>query len=1374
MVRQKENITKDFGAIYAIKGYRRQFLYTLFRILQERENNLVFQPEGLFEDLDIKNSKGQYIETIQIKSTKGTLSFSDLFSSKDSFFKRAKTATNSENTTIRLVCFGKLSEELKDSSFALIKKKLLKKGFSDFQVDRISSSYCYEEVSEEELEDKVLSIIKSIELFADPKVAVDLLLFWLYQIAEKQFSITTRDLVKQLNQIGKYLNARVDFNSSFGNVIQPLELKEFSYENMELYKEGFYYGVSAKYEHILAGVDIERQDKLLEVQTAFAKSNIVFVHGASGQGKSTLAYRFIKNNLSQFSAFELKLSSSLSEVLRAVNSLEELCKGLKFPVLLYIDVFPQYPFWNEIVKELYDKNNINFLITIRQEDWNSLSVEHHFNFSDVELIFNKNEARLIYSHLSKYKQDIRFVDFEESWRQMGEQSPLLEYVYLITQGKTLKSRLKQQIRRLQEKVESKGTKDLEILRFVCLADSLNARVNYKNIINQLNIGNPAYYIDSLNKEYLIQLSEDKQFLVGLHSVRSKIISEILFDDDIYINKYDYIDKLIRVVHEGDVHSFLLNAFSINYGIEQCLSNLSNISFTTWTGYLHTLKALIWKGVYDYIFIENIEYFNALYDSFNVGWFIFLKVDFSGLNREKSLLNLIKSFHKDVSTQNTIIEKFNSINNQFSAKENIFKYSRDWVTEVMELSGKSKNDEDWENLGELYFWCGELHLTPQINTNYQEILQYFRHSQSTNAMSSLLLGLKHFNLFNESEVTQLEKKFIQTIRKNYYIVEFQLSYENVNTKYFFSLLEDESKLFEEKSSGNSFNERSIEIQNLLRKAFPKRKHFEIKGYGYNVFNVDIPDSTFKSMPVENLPLNYLTQLNALLINLYNYELRVDTWEVYVEKLIEKRKAYLGALLLIKKGITLYFKNNKTGIDFFISQEEVIKNKISGNENPFPKCAVDRWGYQAERINKETKRIGTNTESHEQLNYVLSKLEGLKSSQDDYFRASSNFINQSFTAITNTIQKLLDPTFDPENENINNVSEINLFDSLVHLLAYHEEFKTHFSKFGKKHELNSLEKSETNTLLELISLWKAFLYSPYRLNKNATRMANLNFEITKNQLLNRINKAFLKQKKGAGSISRITTERADKSLILQVHVSSNTYLSALGDCVEFVIDVFSDMWHNSIKSLITKLNFEKISIIPLFSGNPLNNKCVEIPIFRIDSIKEKLNFDEQIANIFEIFNFPTDIRNELLESEKLIPWNEQIVEIKHFEQLMGLVHSVKFLVVQIKDLTQEFGDIDKQGLVILSTYKEKASHSFDELLTQNKNGIEIILKTISTHEEDLSELKVTIINSVELIKRLIQTNDYKGFSIEEITQHAEILENYYFLFSELLIDEFLEME
>jgi ABC-type bacteriocin/lantibiotic exporter with double-glycine peptidase domain len=50
----------------------------------------------------------------------------------------------------------------------------------------------------------------------------------------------------------------------------------------------FYRGISARYEHILAAVDQPRLIKLKVIAQKFREYRVVIVHGASGQGKTTL------------------------------------------------------------------------------------------------------------------------------------------------------------------------------------------------------------------------------------------------------------------------------------------------------------------------------------------------------------------------------------------------------------------------------------------------------------------------------------------------------------------------------------------------------------------------------------------------------------------------------------------------------------------------------------------------------------------------------------------------------------------------------------------------------------------------------------------------------------------------------------------------------------------------------------------------------------------------------------------------------------------------------------------------------------------------------------------------------------------------------
>lgn len=1362
---QKDN----YGAINAIRGYRRQFLYSLYRILKDREKDLIFQPEGLFEDLDIKNSKGEYIETIQIKNTKGVLSFSDLFSKKDSFFKRAKNAINAGALEIKLICFGQISDELKDTSLNRVRNKLLKKGFTENQILKISSSYAFEIVTEDDIRSKIIGIIKNIELFTDPEVTIDLLLYWLYQTAEFQQTITSRDIVTQLNLICKYVSERIDLHTNFGRVIQPLELKRYSKENIELYKEGFYYGVSAKYEHILADVDIIRNDRLVEIQNAFKESTVVFIHGASGQGKSTLAYRYLKWNSSQFASYELKLTSDFAEVRRTINSLESLCKDLKFPVVLYIDVTSQYLYWEEIIKDLYDKTNIHFLVTIRQEDWNKLSIKQHFKFLDIELNFDKEEARELYSSISQYKTDLKFVNFEESWSHIGENSPLLEYVYLLTQGETLKSRLKEQLGRIQEKVESLGTKDIEVLRFVCLADSFNSRINYKQLINYIGISNPITYIDFFRNEYLIQLTDDKHYLIGLHPVRSKIITEILFNEDIFVDKFEYIDNSLNLVHEHDLHNFLLRAFEDKYEINRCIACLSKINFTTWSGYKNAIKGLIWKGAFDFVFHENLNVFNELYQTFKESWFLFLNIDFSGQNKNESILNIIKILQKDEEISNNIIEKYNTVNRKLTPQAHIYNYCIQWLSNKTQISASANNDIDWNSYGEFLFWLTQSNTKIDINIDVKSIKKFFEVTECISCMSTILLGLKLSNQSDADNILALEEIFLEKIRTRHNIIVLSISKKKVTTKYFFDLV-DGNEDSREKATKNPFLEKTMEIQYYLRQAFPEKREFEINGYGYNIFSLDVPDDTHKCMPIENLPLKYLLGINGLIINQFNNSLRLDTWKAYVRKIVDKRRNHVQALNLFKQGLILYFKNNDRGINHLIDHEKEIKTKIAEENYSFPKCAIDKWGYQSE--NDDNEHLDNSINSKTKPNYVLSKFEKFNSSKQNYFNSSQNFINQSFTEIANTLKRTFDPQTEIEDDNLRNVSEINLFDSLYNLICFHEEFDHHFSKFIDPSETRGLTKIETSTLIELMSIWKIFLYSPNRINKSVERMANINFELTKNQFMHNILKEFIKLKKELGYIHNLKTQIPEKRLVIQINTSHEDYSNSLGVCFQFIFNVFSSIKHTSIKNLFTKLNFEKISIIPLFKGNPINKKYLELPIFRVDKINEIINSGKEINNLFEIFDFPTDITKDLLEKEGLIPWDEQIPEIYYYEQFMGLVMSIKYILIQVKELQLEFINLDNIGRKVFIDYQSKAIESFKKLIKTNESGIEALNSISSIKNETFSEIKTCISQSIHLINELRTNEDLITVDLELITNYSAILEDKYLIFSELMVLDFLK--
>jgi ABC-type transport system involved in cytochrome bd biosynthesis fused ATPase/permease subunit len=75
--------------------------------------------------------------------------------------------------------------------------------------------------------------------------------------------------------------------------LSPIDDQQINLNESKLHEE-FYQGVSAKYEHILANADVFRPNKIREIEAKFKECSIVIIHGASGQGKSTLAYRYLR------------------------------------------------------------------------------------------------------------------------------------------------------------------------------------------------------------------------------------------------------------------------------------------------------------------------------------------------------------------------------------------------------------------------------------------------------------------------------------------------------------------------------------------------------------------------------------------------------------------------------------------------------------------------------------------------------------------------------------------------------------------------------------------------------------------------------------------------------------------------------------------------------------------------------------------------------------------------------------------------------------------------------------------------------------------------------------------------------------------------
>ena len=196
------------SAISALKGYRTQFLYSLYYILSSLSDDFIYRLEGE-EDLDVLDNNGKLHFAIQLKNLGKPITLSDILSdSKTSFIIRF--LYNYREATPILVSYGKISEDLKNwyhhKDSISEKEKLILKRYKitseEWKIVKTKTQFA--EVNEELIANEVEQLMKDNFKEIDPIPTIGYLLYWLQYIAEKQQSITKKDFYER-NLLNKFI-----------------------------------------------------------------------------------------------------------------------------------------------------------------------------------------------------------------------------------------------------------------------------------------------------------------------------------------------------------------------------------------------------------------------------------------------------------------------------------------------------------------------------------------------------------------------------------------------------------------------------------------------------------------------------------------------------------------------------------------------------------------------------------------------------------------------------------------------------------------------------------------------------------------------------------------------------------------------------------------------------------------------------------------------------------------------------------------------------------------------------------------------------------------------------------------------------------------
>ncbi len=1369
-------LKSDIGAESAFRGFRTQTLYIVNRILNHTEDEFKFQPEGK-EDLAVYDNNINLKEVVQVKNYSTNLSLSSLSPQKDdSFFRRSlKTLKEGQASKLNLVVFGNVGPELYN---AIIKegidrdkvKKKLKENYNykEEEIELIFKNLKIEKVKESKIIENIKRALrKNPQVTVDYQIAFDLLMYWIYELSEEEGFLDRHSLLNKLDQIGMFLNERVSFHEEYGNTILPLDyMKVEKEESIERVREEFYVGVSAKYIHIKNNLDVIREEKIRQIKKKFEKDNIVIIHGASGQGKSTLAYRYLYEFHPTNYSYQINYIEGKSHARRIINTLYGISKSVDLPLMIYIDVEPGNVEWTEIVKEVANNyTKFKVLVTIREEDWKRSSLTGaDLIFSEMELNFNRLEAEKIYKKLIERKPDVKFRDFEEAWLSFGEKGPLLEFTYLVTQGNTLKDRLKQQIENIEKRIsQGEESTQLELLKIVSLASAYDGKVDLSSLLSNLELSAPKYILQLFEKEYLLRRSENGKYLTGLHSIRSKILIDILFDP-VISPKNEYIKKCISVLAEEDLKIFILHSLNKHTKYEEILNYLKDIKLSSWVGFNGVINSLLWFGIKQYV-EKNRNTIDEVYDRFGYGWYIVLGLDISNSMSDKPI-NIFEKIDLPNINQD-IKDKINGWHKTLRKnRDNIYIFLDDYLRQVELPTDFPDSDKDWSNCGEALFWLGKVNIERKINLiefDYNKALKL----NSLEYIADILAGLYYYNSNDSRKVlSEIRPKFISRFKKEFNVPIIEDDGEKLTLH---CIINIEGKDIEE---DNFIHAQIMKNINLMRKVYPDRKIFASQGYGhkFDLIPYDI-DDTQKKIPIRNLPLKWLTNINAIFGELASWKYRPDNWTEYVENIISKREKLIIILKQLIQGIGEHFKKqSKVNIfgKYISSLEWDNLKKSFCYEVPFPKTVVDSWGFTS-----EGRKVNDISNQLPEIALNLQRYSQFKDLYSNFKVAVQNFLQQAINIILaktefkgksmkekRKIKKIFEANGIRFDDDINRICMINLGNILKTYNQFQREFQRIFGKYVDDDEIINLKTEEEETYKILLGVWNKFAIEYFKYDMDIVNTAETEIIEFKKDMENNIQNKLNNLSNNNINVNIVKSLEKEKVILLDIP-DFLILNESLEKTFKNLKTVFQSIKDSYFKRILAELNFQKFRVIPLVKGKVINLRSYEIKLYRL------LDIDEENLEFFDLV--PQLLNEEILEELNIEGWFDYISELKvleEFEVEFYELYNYLFHVTQLKGL-EELSEEKILANEILKNYTdeyiekvfikfEKTTRLLKKIMDDLENRTRCLLDYLKNHPERSKPQYMDRFEIVDLVSELgekINPSEFdpsKDYRLHEILQ------------------------
>jgi len=1027
-----------FGGAANIHGIHIQILYSIFRAFDLYSNNgpAELQLEGI-EDIDLeeKNLKSiRFPQTyIQVKSTQGIFYWSNFCGSNPKkssplkhFLEVAKVDSSCE---FQLVIHGRIDKKLaKLKEYQKLAPNKQEGFFQEFH----SSCHQFGELQNyaERLINKLQIItidennllsetLKRISHFFDlvsgtEELFLHILFSKFLDFAQIREKITKSRLEEIKFFVKENLAKETQFEVFGKGFIQKLVFKE------DGNTEDFFEGKKTRLEHIVKNVDVIRVKWLNLIHQALKKKQACIIRTASGQGKSTLLYRYAHDYTIPEMLFQIKSLQEHSQVFTIAEYLKARAKlGLRLLVIID-DANYEKRLWSSLVSELSGEN-ISFIISVREEDWYRYAGDtSRFSHEVITPVMDLNEAKEIFKVFqSKDKIAKGIVSAEWAYEKVSERKLLMEYVYLITHGEMLSERLASQIRFIQQQETLRANDKLNILRSVSLADlhsirltieKLRQRTEYTSDVQQLLI--------ELDREYLLFYSDK---IEGLHTVRSSHLIDILFKeaDSLYEQK---ALELISLAEEDDIQAVIASLFhDKKVSREKLINRIKDEVISKDISWFNNVLDGAFSAGEQFFFDKNKPIFDKVFNEIGENGIFLLSADHMPIIQTNIIDNMTKIMGENVGYYPFLKE----CSKEIQAGEI---RGCSFVREVIDAIGSLLQTEFYgdalKDTGYFLNVCGIL------KKNLSSLDQWV--IKGTWKQKLLDMEIEGLSLFAQGLWRYNKEAWDQFLKDNQKIIKGVFKYSSrtlavektdsdIGIKFFVEANIDATK-------------QAVSRLEFLKQLFPTCKHYKSEGIYTGMFGLQPSmDNAHKNIPIENIPFKTDINWNVIWKNISimpykqdSYYLFQNNWYEHRSILLEYGRKLLNVFEKILKG-----KRVKAGEQLF---------------NPLMLQAIEKGFMFRFSLPPQTPE--------EDKNEIEKEITNWSSSMRNFFYQFMDYLT-------------------PAKEKKNTLWLYNLNNSIKSLPLMHGAFEKLFVRVPDYFEMKDLNEGELRiypALADILELWK----------------------------------------------------------------------------------------------------------------------------------------------------------------------------------------------------------------------------------------------------------------------------------------------------------------